>query len=177
MTNIETLNSLKFKKIITQCPHCFNTLKNEYPQLGGNYEVVHHSQFISQLIADGKIKQVEKGDEKVTFHDPCYLGRHNEEYDAPRDTIAASGLNLVEMERSKNNSFCCGAGGAQMWKEEEEGTEAVRRERFKEAQKTGVDTIATGCPFCMTMMTDASNELESNMDVRDIAEIIAEKLV
>jgi Fe-S oxidoreductase len=176
MTNIETLNNLKVKKIITQCPHCYNTLKNEYPQLGGNYEVVHHSQFISQLISEGKIKQAGQNSGEITFHDPCYLGRHNEEYEAPRHTLKASGLNLVEMERSKNNSFCCGAGGAQMWKEEEKGDEAVRRARFKEAQKTGVDTIATGCPFCMTMMTDASNELESQMEVKDIAEIIADKL-
>lgn len=175
--NIETLNNLKFKKIITQCPHCFNTLKNEYPQLGGNYEVMHHSQFISELISEGKIKQNDQKADKVTFHDPCYLGRHNGEYDAPRHTIRATGLDLVEMERSKNNSFCCGGGGAQMWKEEEKGDEAVRRARFKEAQKTGVDTIATGCPFCMTMLTDASNELESDMEVKDIAEIVAERLL
>ncbi|KAA3617394.1 MAG: (Fe-S)-binding protein [Calditrichaeota bacterium] len=177
MTNIETLNNLKFKKIITQCPHCYNTLKNEYPQLGGNYEVVHHSQFISDLIDRGLIKQVEQQVEKTTFHDPCYLGRHNEEYDAPRDSLKASGANLVEMDRSKNNGFCCGAGGAQMWKEEEAGNEPVRQARFKEARETGAETIATGCPFCMTMMTDASKELESEMEVKDIAEIVAEKLV
>ncbi|MCB0284066.1 MAG: 4Fe-4S dicluster domain-containing protein [Calditrichaeota bacterium] len=177
MNNIETLNSFNFKMIITQCPHCMNTLKNEYPQLGGNYEVMHHSQFINQLINEGKIKQKEKNGHSVTFHDPCYLGRHNNEYDAPRNLLAASGANLVEMSRSKNNSFCCGAGGAQMWKEEEKGTEAVRRERFKEAQQTGGSVVGTGCPFCMTMMTDAGNELDSKLEVKDIAEIVAEQLI
>jgi len=176
-TNIETLNSLNFKKIITQCPHCLNTLKNEYPQLGGNYEVQHHSQFLSELIAEGKVKQKADNGQKVTFHDPCYLGRHNGEYDAPRDVLKSAQLDLLEMEKSKNNSFCCGAGGAQMWKEEEQGDEAVRRERFKHAQKTGAELIGTGCPFCMTMMNDAGKELESNIAIKDIAEIVAERLL
>lgn len=175
-TTIDTLNEYKFKHIITQCPHCYNSIQNEYPQLGGNYSVIHHSQFIDELIKEGKLNLKPDGNEKVTFHDPCYLGRHNNEYDAPRDVITASGNDVVEMEKSKNNSFCCGAGGAQMWKEEEPGEEAVRRERFKHAQQTEADLIGTGCPFCMTMMTDAANELESNVEVKDIAEIIAEKL-
>jgi Fe-S oxidoreductase len=176
-TNIQTLNSLKFKKIITQCPHCLNTLKNEYPQMGGHYQVQHHSQFLSELIAEGKIKQRTGSAQKVTFHDPCYLGRHNNEFDAPRDVLKSTQARLLEMEKSRNNSFCCGAGGAQMWKEEEKGDEAVRRERFKHAQKTGADLLGTGCPFCMTMMTDANKELDANMIVKDIAEIVAENLL
>jgi len=176
MNNIETLNSLNFKLIVTQCPHCLNTLKNEYPQLGGNYEVMHHSQFIEQLINSGKINPNKTSKKKVTFHDPCYLGRHNGEYNAPRRSLSASGMDIVEMDRNRNNSFCCGAGGAQMWKEEEKGDEAVRRARFKEAIDTDAETISTGCPFCMTMMTDAGNELESKINVKDIAEIVAENL-
>lgn len=175
--NIETLNNLKFKKIITQCPHCFNTLKNEYPQLGGNYEVVHHSEFIEQLIKGGKIKQKAETNREITFHDPCYLGRHNNIYDAPRAVLKGTGVKLIEMEKSKNNSFCCGAGGAQMWKEEEKGDEAVRRERFKQVQKTGAQTLSTACPFCMTMMEDAKKELEGDVEVLDIAEIVSSRLI
>lgn len=175
--SIETLNSLNFKKIVTQCPHCLNTLKNEYPQLGGNYEVIHHSQFIEQLINEGKIKQQKENGREITFHDPCYLGRHNDIYNAPREALKITGARLVEMEKNKNNSFCCGAGGAQMWKEEEEGDEAVRRVRFKQAQKTGAKTVGTGCPFCMTMMTDANKEVEAEMEILDVAEIVASKLI
>ncbi len=172
--NVELLNSVKPKKIVTTCPHCLHTIKNEYKQFGGNFEVVHHTQFIDELMKQGRLNP-QSGDEKMTFHDPCYLGRHNGEYKAPRHDLSRVGQ-LVEMPRNEENSFCCGAGGGQMWKEEEEGTEAIRRERFKEADQTGAEIIATACPFCMTMMTDAGNELESGRQVRDIAEIIADKL-
>lgn len=175
-SNVENLNSNKVSKIVTTCPHCLHTLLNEYPQFGGNYEVVHHSQFIMNLINTDQLKFGNAGKEKVTFHDPCYLGRHNQIFDEPRKSLKSAGLSLVEMERNRNRSFCCGAGGGNMWKEEEEGEEAVRRERFKEAQKTETDTICTACPFCMTMLNDAGNELESSMVVRDIAEVIAERL-
>jgi len=174
--NVENLNAAKVKKIVTTCPHCLHTLKNEYPQFGGEYEVIHHSQLIEELQNNGKL-QFSNESHKVTYHDPCYLGRHNNLYDAPRNVLANSGLKLKEMERSRNNSFCCGAGGGNMWKEEEEGTEAVRRDRFKEAESTGSDVICVGCPFCKTMLNDAANELESKLEVKDIAEIIAEKLV
>ena len=174
-SNVENLNTVNVKKIVTTCPHCLHTLKNEYPQFGGNYEVLHHSQLISELQNQGKLK-VESENDKVTFHDPCYLGRHNGVVNEPRSVLSKSGINLIEMNRNKMNSFCCGAGGGNMWKEEEEGNEAVRRDRFKEAQSTGADTISVGCPFCKTMLIDAGNELESKMEVKDIAEIIAEKL-
>lgn len=175
-SNVENLNAAKVKKIVTTCPHCLHTLKNEYPQFGGEYEVIHHSQLIEELQDNGKL-QFSKETQKVTLHDPCYLGRHNKIYNAPRNVLSNSGLKLQEMDRNKNNSFCCGAGGGNMWKEEEEGTEAVRKDRFKEAQSTGADIICVGCPFCKTMLNDAANELESNLEVKDIAEIIGEKLV
>jgi Fe-S oxidoreductase/nitrate reductase gamma subunit len=175
--NIERLNALNFKTIVTQCPHCLNTLKNEYPQMGGNYQVVHHSQFIEKLISDGKIKLSTNGSEKITFHDPCYLGRHNNIYQEPRSSITAGGSELLEMKKSKNDSFCCGAGGAQMWKEEEKGDDAVRRVRYGHAIETGANIIGTGCPFCMTMMSDARKELNGTLEVKDIAEIIASQLI
>jgi len=174
-SNVENLNAAKVKKIVATCPHCLHTLKNEYPQFGGNYEVIHHSQLIAELQSQGKLK-TESANEKVTFHDPCYLGRHNNVFDEPRNVLSNSNINVAEMDRNKKNSFCCGAGGGNMWKEEEEGTEAVRRDRYKEAQNTGVDTIGVGCPFCKTMLMDAGNELEANLEVKDIAEIIADKL-
>jgi len=174
--NVENLNAANVKKIVTTCPHCLHTLKNEYPQFGGNYEVIHHSQLIEDLQKDDKLK-LNGESQNITFHDPCYLGRHNNVYDAPRSVLKNSGLKINEMDRNKNNSFCCGAGGGNMWKEEEEGTEAVRRDRFKEAESTGSDVICVGCPFCKTMLNDAGNELESKLQVKDIAEIIAEKLL
>jgi len=175
-TNVENLNNISAKKIVTTCPHCLHTIKNEYPQFGGNFEVIHHSEYISDLLKSGKVKLAATGDLRITYHDPCYLGRHNNVYNAPRDIMQTIGCDFNEMNRIRNRSFCCGAGGGNMWKEEEEGKEAVRRDRFKEAEKTGMDCIATGCPFCMTMLRDAGNELESEMKVNDIAEIIAQKL-
>ncbi len=174
--NVENLNAAKVKKIVTTCPHCLHTLKNEYPQFGGNYEVIHHSQLIDDLQRTGKL-EFNNESQKVTFHDPCYLGRHNNVFNEPRQVLSNSGLSVNEMDRNRNNSFCCGAGAGNMWKEEEEGQDAVRRNRFKEAESTGSDVICVGCPFCKTMLNDAGNELESKMEVKDIAEIIAEKLV
>ncbi len=174
--NVQTLNNAKVKKIVTTCPHCLHTLKNEYPQFGGDYEVIHHTELIEKLLSENKLTFTQKADFKATFHDPCYLGRHNHVYDAPRNDLKALGIEVVELERNKNNSFCCGAGGAQMWKEEEHGDEPVRQNRFKEAQQSGAEVVCTSCPFCLTMMRDAGNELESDMVVKDIAEIIAEQL-
>jgi Fe-S oxidoreductase len=176
-SNVETLNQLKTKKIVTTCPHCLHTLKNEYPQFGGEYEVIHHSQLIADLISEKKINLGSDSQNKITFHDPCYLGRQNKIFDAPRQVMNKISKNFEEMDRIRERSFCCGAGGGNMWKEEEEGQEAVRRERFKEAVDIGAETIGTGCPFCLTMLRDAGNELESNIQVRDIAEIVAEKIV
>ena len=174
--NVETLNQAKVKKIVTTCPHCLHTLKNEYPQFGGNYEVVHHSRFIEELFSSGKLQLDGKTEQKITFHDPCYLGRHNKEYEAPRNDLQKAGFALLEMERNRSNSFCCSAGGAQMWKEEEPGTERIRQNRLKEAKNTGADLVCTACPFCLTMLRDASNELEADVKVQDLAEIIADRL-
>ena len=174
--NVETLNTTGVKKIVTTCPHCLHTLKNEYPQFGGNYEVVHHTQFIETLFSGGKIRLNKGAGQKVTFHDPCYLGRHNGVFESPRNALHSAGMTILEMARSRNRSFCCGAGGGNMWKEEEEGKEAVRRERFREAEKTGSAMLGTGCPFCLTMLRDAGNELESELSVRDVGEIIADGL-
>ena len=156
MGNIQVLNAYEVKKIVTTCPHCFNTLKNEYPELGGNYEVLHHSQFLQQLIDQGKLA-VQGGafkGKKITFHDPCYLGRGNDVYEAPRDLIEKLDGELVEMKRCKTNGLCCGAGGAQMFKEAEKGNKEINEERTEEALTLTPDIIATGCPFCMTMITD-----------------------
>ena len=175
--NIETLNAVQPKKIITACPHCLHTLKAEYPDYGGNFEVVHHTQFINELVGQGRLKLNKGKMDQATFHDPCYLGRHNGVYDAPRDALSRAGATLLEMERSGRNSFCCGAGGAQMWKEEEHGTEAVNLNRYKEAQATGAKTLAVGCPFCNRMLTDANTQAGDAMAVRDVVEIVAEALV
>jgi Fe-S oxidoreductase len=177
MTNITVLNGYEVKKIVTGCPHCFNTLKNEYPALGGNYEVIHHTQLVQQLIDSGKLK-VQGGEfkgKKITFHDPCYLGRGNDVYEAPREVIAKLDVELNEMKRSKQNGFCCGAGGAQMFKEAEKGNKEVNVERTEEALSTNPDVIAVGCPFCMTMMTDGVKHFnkESQTKVLDVAELIA----
>ena len=176
--NVETLNSHNITKIITQCPHCLNTLGNEYPDLGGKYEVIHHSVFIEQLIAEGKIKPGNGSSEKITFHDPCYLGRWNKVYEEPRNVLKAlPGRQSVEMERNRSQSFCCGAGGGRMWLEETIGTQ-VNAERTREAIETGADTVAVGCPFCMTMMTDGVKDhgKEEEVRVRDLAELVAESL-
>lgn len=177
MGNIQILNAYEIKKIVTTCPHCFNTLKNEYPGLGGNYEVIHHSQLLQQLIDEGKLTiqgGVFKG-KKITFHDPCYLGRANDVYEAPRDLIEKLDAELVEMKRCKSNGLCCGAGGAQMFKEAEKGNKEINIERTEEALEIKPDIIATGCPFCMTMMTDGVKlkNKESETKVFDLAELIA----
>ena len=179
--NIQVLNGYGIKKIVTACPHCFNVLKNEYPELGGDYEVIHHATFLQQLIDDGKIKLSEGGSfkgKKITYHDSCYLGRANNIYEAPRKVLEALDIELVEMKRCKSNGLCCGAGGAQMFKEEEKGTERINFERAKEAIGTGASIIAAACPFCNTMMTDGvkhSNK-EDEIQVLDIAELIAASL-
>jgi len=175
--NVELLNEVAPKRIVTTCPHCLHTLKNEYPAFGGNYEVIHHTQLINELVGIGKIKlQVTSDELKVTFHDPCYLGRHNQVFDAPRAALNSTGAFTIEMPRNSAKSFCCGAGGAQMWKEEEHGDAKVNLTRFAEAKATGAGTVAVGCPFCMTMMTDAAKADGDSVQVKDVAEIVAERL-
>lgn len=176
--NIQILNGYGIKKIVTTCPHCFNTLKNEYPELGGTYEVLHHASFLQQLIDEGKIKIKEGGDfkgKKISYHDSCYLGRANNIYEAPRKILEALDVALVEMKRCKSNGLCCGAGGAQMFKEDEPGDKRINIERTDEALATGASVIAAACPFCNTMMTDGvkNREQESQVAVLDIAELIA----
>jgi heterodisulfide reductase subunit D len=177
MQNIAVLNGYEVKKIVTACPHCFNTLKNEYPELGGHYDVVHHSQLIEGLLKEGRLK-VEGGSfkgKKITFHDPCYLGRANGEYEAPREVLGKLDAELVEMKRCKTKGLCCGAGGAQMFKEAEPGDKEVNIERSEEALALQPNIIAVGCPFCNTMMTDGVKhaEKEASVSVLDIAELIA----
>lgn len=176
VTNIEVLNAYEVKKIVTTCPHCFNTLKNEYPELGGSYEVMHHTQFLKSLLEEGKIS-IEGGHfkgKRITFHDPCYLGRANDVYEAPRSLIEKLEVELVEMKRCKSNALCCGAGGAQMFKEAEKGDKEIFIERTEEALETRSDIIATGCPFCNTMMTDGvKNKEKEEIRVMDIAELVA----
>ncbi len=177
MCNIEMLNAYEIKKIVTTCPHCFNTLKNEYPELGGNYEVIHHTELIKSLLNEGKIS-IEGGSYKgkrITFHDPCYLGRANDIYEAPRELIQKLEVELVEMKRCKSNGLCCGAGGAQMFKEPEKGNKDINIERTEDAIETKANIIATGCPFCNTMMTDGvkAKDKEQEIEVLDIAELIA----
>ena len=178
MTNIEVLNAYEIKKIVTACPHCYNTIKNEYPELGGNYEVVHHTELLMDLIGKGLLT-IEGGSfkgEKITFHDPCYLGRANNVYEVPRDLIKKLDTELVEMKRCRSNGLCCGAGGAQMFKEPEKGNMDINVERTEDAIKTGASIIATGCPFCNTMMTDGvkATDKEKEIKVLDIAELLAE---
>ena len=179
--NIQILNGYGIKKIVTACPHCFNTLKNEYPELGGNYEVIHHASFIQQLIDEGKITMKEQGDfkgKKITYHDSCYLGRANNIYEAPRKVLEALDAELVEMKRCKSNGLCCGAGGAQMFKEEEKGAIRVNLERSNEALDTGAAIIAAACPFCNTMLSDGvkNSNKEEEVQVLDIAELIAQSI-
>lgn len=173
--NVEMLNEVKLKRIVTTCPHCLHTLKNEYPAFGGHYQVIHHSQFIQELIIAGKLTLNGSGP-SLTYHDPCYLGRHNQVYQDPRLALQAAGANLVEMPRSGAKSFCCGAGGAQMWKEEEHGQERVNANRFREAAATGASALAVGCPFCLTMLDDARKDANSELQVLDIAEVIAQRI-
>jgi len=178
VTNIEILNAYEIKKIVTTCPHCFNTLKNEYPELGGSYEVMHHTEFLKSLLDEGRIS-IEGGKyagKRITFHDPCYLGRANGIYEAPRDLIRKLELELVEMKRCKSKGLCCGAGGAQMFKDAEQGEKEIFVERTEDALETSPEFIATGCPFCNTMMTDGikNKEKEHSVTVMDIAELIAD---
>ncbi len=178
MNNIQVLNGYNVKKIVTACPHCFNTIKNEYPDLGGNYEVVHHSEYLQQLIDSGKLRINDsskfKG-ETITYHDSCYLGRANNIYNAPRQLLENLDVNLAEMKSCKSRGLCCGAGGAQMFKEPEPGKKDINIVRTEEALETKATIIATACPFCMTMMTDGikHKEKEDDIKVLDLAEIIA----
>ncbi len=177
MMNIQVLDGYEVKKIVTGCPHCFNTLKNEYPELGGKYEVIHHTQLLQDLINSGKLS-IEGGEykgKKITFHDPCYLGRANDVYEAPRELITKLDAELVEMKRCKTNGLCCGAGGAQMFKEAEKGNKEVNVLRTEDALEVTPNIIATGCPFCNTMMTDGVKHFEKEQEVKvlDVAELIA----
>ncbi|GMQ78621.1 MAG: (Fe-S)-binding protein [Anaerolineae bacterium] len=179
LMNIETLNEIGAdqKRIVTSCPHCFFTLRGEYPALGGNYQVLHHTQLIADLVGKGVLKlNSDTQLETVTFHDPCYLGRHNDEFEAPRASLAGAGKVLLEMNRSKSDSFCCGAGGAQMWKEEEHGQESVSVNRYNEAETTGAQLLATACPFCAIMLKDARNESGGDLQIMDIAQVIADAI-
>lgn len=176
--NIQILNNYGIKKIVTACPHCFNILKNEYPELGGQYEVIHHTTLIQELIDSGRIRMKEGGTYKgrrISYHDSCYLGRANDIYDAPRRVLEALDAELVEMKRCRSNGLCCGAGGAQMFKEEEKGTTRINAERADEAIGTGAAVIAAACPFCNTMLTDGVKlrEKEDSVAVLDIAELVA----
>jgi heterodisulfide reductase subunit D len=179
--NIQTLNMYGVQKIVTACPHCFNILKNEYPPLGGTYEVIHHTTFLQQLINDGRVRLKEGGDfkgKKITYHDSCYLGRGNNIYEAPREVLKALDVELVEMKRCRTNGLCCGAGGAQMFKEDEPGNTRINFERSSEALETGATVIAANCPFCTTMLMDGvkNKEKEDSVMVLDIAEMVARSL-
>lgn len=179
--NIETLNMYGVQKIVAACPHCFNTLKNEYPQLGGNYEVVHHTQLLNELIASGRLKLKEGGEfkgKRITYHDSCYMGRVNGVYEAPRALLEALDVDLVEMKRSRTNGLCCGAGGAQMWKEDEPGDKRINMERADEALLTNPVAVAANCPFCITMLQDGLKAREKNehIPVYDLSEMILSRL-
>lgn len=178
MANIQVLDGYEVKKIVTACPHCFNTIKNEYPDLGGHYEVIHHTELIQQLIDNGKLRAASgesfKG-RRITYHDPCYLGRGNDVYEAPRKALENLDAQLVEMKRCRSNGLCCGAGGAQLFKEPEKGNKDINVERVEEALETQPEIIAAACPFCMTMLRDGvkAKEKEQDVEVLDIAEITA----
>lgn len=179
MNNIQVLNGYGVKKIVTACPHCFNIIKNEYRDLGGEYEVIHHATFLQQLIDQGKIKIKEGGSftgQRITYHDSCYLGRANNIYEAPRSVLEALDADLVEMKRCRTRGLCCGAGGGQMFKEPEPGKKDINIERTEEALATGATTIAVACPFCMTMINDGvkNKDREASVKVKDLAELIAE---
>jgi Fe-S oxidoreductase len=175
--NVETLKKVSARRIVTTCPHCLHTLKNEYPAFGGTFDVIHHSQLIGELTAAGRL-QLQAADQELlaTYHDPCYLGRHNGIYDAPRADLAAAGARLSEMARARADSFCCGAGGAQMWKEEEHGDERINASRVREAVATGAQVLAVGCPFCMIMLGDQARQAGAAIEVRDLAEVVADRL-
>lgn len=177
MSNIEVLDSYEVQRIVTACPHCFNTIKNEYPELGGNYEIMHHTKFLKTLLEEGRLK-VEGGKfkgKRITFHDPCYLGRANGEYEAPRELLQKLEVEMIEMRRCKSKGLCCGAGGAQMFKDAEKGDKEINVERTEEALETKPEIIATGCPFCNTMMTDGVKvkNHEDDVEVMDVVEMIA----
>jgi Fe-S oxidoreductase len=174
--NVETLNALAPKRIVTTCPHCLHVLKNEYPAFGGNYTVIHHTQLIEELVQSGRLTTRGVAGDGLAFHDPCYLGRQNKISEAPRRSLEAAGVQLKEMPRNREQSFCCGAGGGQMWKEEEEGRERVSADRLREARNTGVGTLAVGCPFCMIMLNDAARQEGDDIAVRDVVEIVAERM-
>lgn len=179
--NIDVLNMYGVKKIVTACPHCFNILKNEYPELGGDYEVIHHTQLINDLIVQGKLKMKEGGEfkgKRITYHDSCYLGRANDVYEAPRAILEALDADLVEMKRSRKNGLCCGAGGAQMWKEDEAGDKRINLERIEEAIDTGAGAVAANCPFCITMLQDGlkAKEKQDIVPVYDLSEMILNNL-
>lgn len=178
MMNIQVMDAYQIKKIVTACPHCFNTIKNEYPALGGHYEIIHHTQLIQELIDAGKLK-AEGGEsfkgKRITYHDPCYLGRANGIYEAPRKALEALDADLSEMRRCRSNGLCCGAGGAQMFKEPENGKKDINVERIEEAMETKAEVVAAACPFCMTMLSDGVKHIEKEQEVQvlDIAEITA----
>ncbi len=178
MENVEVLNAINPKMIVTTCPHCFHCLANEYPQFGGNYVVKHHTDFINELIRGGKLRVSPAADGAIAYHDPCYLGRHNGIFEQPRSLIALTGASVAEAERTRNNSFCCGAGGGQFWKEEEKGTERVSTNRYLELKRTGAKKMATSCPFCMRMLTEetAKEEEGTAPEVLDVAELVAKNL-
>jgi Fe-S oxidoreductase len=174
--NVEILNKVSPPRIVTTCPHCLHTLKNEYPAFGGHYTLIHHTQLINELVSENRLHIEENEKSRITFHDPCYLGRQNDIFTDPRLVLKLAGKDTIEMPRHGANSFCCGAGGAQMWKEEEHGDGRVSADRFREAQDTGADVLAVGCPFCMVMLNDARKEADSQMEVLDVAEIVAKEL-
>ena len=177
LNNISTLNQYNIKKIVTTCPHCFNTLKNEYPELGGNYNVIHHTEFLNELLDKGKII-TKKTNQKITYHDSCYLGRGNKIYEAPRSIINSISKNLIEMKRNKEKGLCCGAGGAQIFKESENGTAEINIERIKEVENSNAETVVSACPFCLTMINDGikGKEIDSKIQIKDIAELLEENL-
>lgn len=182
LQNIEVLNMYNVKKMVTACPHCFNTIKNEYPALGGNYEIVHHTQLLQELINEGRIKMKEGGEfkgKRITYHDSCYMGRVNGVYEAPREVLQTLDADLVEMKRCKSNGLCCGAGGAQMWKEDEPGNKRINIERAEEALETGAKVVAANCPFCLTMMGDGikAKDQQDDVMVYDLAELILNNMV
>jgi Fe-S oxidoreductase len=176
LANVEVLNAVNPKRIVTTCPHCLHTISNEYPAFGGNYKVIHHTQLINELIDQGRLILNAEESQTMAFHDPCYLGRQNGILIEPRQILTQTQANLIELPRNGEKSFCCGAGGAQMWKEEEEGTQRVNANRFQEAQTTGAETLAVGCPFCMIMLNDAQKDSNSDMEVLDVAEIVVQSL-
>ncbi len=179
LSNIQLMNQYKVKKILTACPHCYNTFKNEYPVLGGNYEVIHHTQFLEELLKKEKLSGLTSFatlNKKITYHDSCYLGRSNHIYEAPRKVLRQLKNELTEMKRNKANGLCCGAGGAQLFKEAEKGKKEIFQERTEEALKTGAEIIATACPFCLTMISDGVKKLDRERDVKvlDVIELIDE---